>query len=174
MGSKLMPIKLAMNSYLILVVMLAGCRPPTRVTSIKLPGETVTESAAEPYEISTAKERGKWLRKPFTEAEIGIPIYPKAKPLENQSFETFIPSQLKGYTRQYIHAAYETNDSYSQVLTWYVGALKELNAKVNEFRASNGMNAILRVDGETDKWVISLQQLEGKHGTLIIIKRVSY
>jgi len=157
------------------LLMLSACRSPTRVTTIKPTVEGATQSA-EPYKAAVVEEAGaeKWVQKAFTEAELGIKLYPKAKPIERDSFETLIPSQLKGYMRHYIHAAYETTDSYSQVLTWYLAELKGLNVKVEEFKASNGMNAILRIDGETDKWLISLQQLEGKHGTLIVIKRVSY
>lgn len=154
-------------------MLLSACRSPTRVTSIKPVVEGTTQSV-EPYETAKAEETKGWVCKPFTEAELGIRLYPNAKPIERSSFKMLIPSQLRGYMRQYIHATYETTDSYSQVLIWYLGALKGLDFKLDEFKASNGMNAILRVNSETDKWLISLQQLEGKHGTLIAVKRISY
>lgn len=169
------PILLAVSHtvlFLAVASAMNACRAPTRVTSIDMPIEGTTGSVVEPIKEAAESSGKRWLRKPFTETELGISIYPSAKPVEDATFEMFIPSQLRGYTRRYLHAAYESTDSYSRVLTWYLAALRERNVKVDEFKASNGMNAILRIESATDKWVISLQQIEGRHGTVIIIKRV--
>lgn len=161
-------------SIVLLSLFIGACRTPPR-PELPAQGQPVSapsQSIVEETELEEEAQREAWLREAPSEKELGVPVYSRAKPIRGASFEMFIPSQLRGYKRRYSQAVFESNDSYGQVLVWYLATLKGRNPSVDEFKASNGMNAILRLESEAERWIISIQQLEGRHGTLILIKHI--
>lgn len=159
-------------SIALLLLFIGACRTPPKLTVEGQPISAPSQSIVLEEEMQEEAQKETWLRETPSEEELGVPIYPGAKAVKGGTFEMFIPSQLRGYKRRYSQAIFESNDSYGRVLVWYLAMLKGRNPSFDEFKASNGMNAILRLESESEKWIISIQQLEGRHGTLILIKHI--
>lgn len=164
--------QLAICTFIIATLCIGGCRrsvQPSVQPSSAQPVESI-QSKAELPEGATANAESVRQREGFTEADLGIPIYPNAKLVPGLAIEMDIPSKLRGYKFHYLCAVYETQDAYPQVAGWYKAALTPRGATVDEFMTSTGKNVLFRIVTDTDRWVVSVQQ--SADAVRIIIKRL--